>query len=84
MAAAIFVTTLACGGAISKDSALERNWGRSYETQRYLQAADPAAGQTVQPAPTMDGAASDRVMEGYREAFSPESGAQTVNIIKLR
>jgi hypothetical protein len=83
-AAALSLMAFGCTGAIQRDAALERNWGRAYETQRHLQTANPVAGQALTPAATMDGTASDLAMKAYRESFSPEEGAETVNIIKLR
>jgi hypothetical protein len=75
---------IGCAGSIPQDSSLERNWGRSFETQRHLQVANPDAGKQVKPVMAMDGASSDLVMEEYRKSFGAEGDEETVNIIKLK
>ena len=35
--------------AASEQSLLERNWGRSFETIRYMQMANPEAGKNLDP-----------------------------------
>lgn len=82
--AALMLAMTACSGSIPPDAPLERNWGRAFETQIYLQTANPEAGKTVQSVMVMDGPSSDNVMQGYRESFSSEGEEETVNIIKLR
>ena len=40
----------ACGGTpFHKDSTLNNNWGRSYETAKYNQIINPEAGKNLEP-----------------------------------
>jgi hypothetical protein len=74
------------GGNISfqDETALEKNWGRSYELQKYNQIANPDAGKTVEPATDLDGIAADNAVEKYRDSFTSGKKQETVNILKLQ
>jgi hypothetical protein len=74
----------ACSSPIPQNSMLEKNWGRSYETQLHLQILHPDAVKRADTVMVMDGAASDHATDAYRKSFSPDKKEQTVNIIKLR
>jgi hypothetical protein len=74
------------GGNISfqDETALEKNWGRSYELMKYNQIANPDAGKTVEPATDLDGIAADKAVEKYRDSFTSGKKQETVNILKLQ
>jgi len=74
------------GGNISfqDETALEKNWGRSHELQKYNQIVNLDAGKTVQPATDMDGAASANAVDRYRDSFKSGKQQETVNILKLQ
>ena len=74
------------GGNISlqDETALEKNWGRSYELQKYNQIANPDAGKTVEPATDLDGIAADNAVEKYRDSFTSGKKQETVNVLKLQ
>jgi hypothetical protein len=74
----------ACSSPVPQDSLIEKNWGRAYETQLYLQTANPEAGKQVAPVRVMEGASSDQVMDAYHKSFGEDDSGETVNIIKLR
>jgi hypothetical protein len=81
--AALILAITGCAGSIPQNSSLAQNWGRSFETQRHLQAANPEAGK--QPAVMMmDGASADTVVHKYRKSFGADDQKETVNIIKLK
>lgn len=80
----LLMAVCGCATSIPKDSPLEKNWGRSYETQRFLQTANPDAGKHSEPVMVMDGPAADQVIDAYRQSFSSENEQETVNIIKLK
>jgi hypothetical protein len=73
-----------CTGSMPRDAAIENNWGRAFETQLYLQTANPDAEKQVSPDLTMDGRSSENVMDAYRKSFTAEKTDETVNIIKLK
>jgi hypothetical protein len=73
-----------CGKGYHKESLLEKNRGRAFETQVYLQTANPDANKQAQPVMVMDGSSSDNVMKEYRKSFSTENAKETVNILKLK
>ena len=83
-AATLMLIIVGCTTPIPQDSLLEKNWGRSYETQLHLQTADPHAGKQTNTVMIMDGGSSEHAMEAYRKSFSTEKEEKTVNIIKLR
>ena len=83
-AAVLMLAMIGCASSIPADSLLEKNWGRSYETQLHLQTANQDAGKQVDPVMAMDGASSDLIMEKYRKSIGVEDIEETVNIIKLR
>jgi hypothetical protein len=84
LAVVLTLGTIGCASSIPLDSKLQKNWGRSFETQRHLQTANPEAGQQAQSTMIMDGSAADLVVEEYRKSFGSENEEETVNIIKLR
>jgi hypothetical protein len=74
------------GGNISfqDETALEKNWGRSHELQKYNQIVNPDAGKTVEPSPDLDGVAADNAVEKYRDSFTSGKKQETVNVLKLQ
>jgi hypothetical protein len=67
-----------------EETALDRNWGRSYETAKYNQLLDPDAGQNPEPIEGLDGKATDYEIEKYRDTFREKSQGEVVNILKLQ
>ena len=57
-----------CGGKplVQKDTMLERNWGRSYESAKYNQMLNPEAGKNLEPVVGTDGQTAERNIEKYR------------------
>jgi hypothetical protein len=53
----IFSVVLSCSGTTPahEQSLLERNWGRSLESMRYMQMVDPEAGKNLDPVEGLDG-----------------------------
>jgi hypothetical protein len=74
----------ACSSPIHEQSLLQKNWGRSYETQLHLQKANPDAGKQTDPILGMDGTSVDYILDAYHKSFRPENKKETVNIIKLK
>ena len=71
-----------CGGKplVQKDTMLERNWGRSYESAKYNQMLNPEAGKNPDPVIGMDGQAAEGTTEKYRKGFKEESSSKTYNL----
>jgi len=74
------------GGNISfqDETALDKNWGRSHELQKYNQIVNHDAGKTVQSATDMDGVASANAVDRYWDSFKSGKQQETVNILKLQ
>lgn len=69
------------GCANTKNSSLERNWGRSYESMVYLQTANPDAGKNRTAVEGMDGESSIIVTDEYRKTFNrPAPKKETFHI----
>lgn len=82
---ALVAFTWACGGTpFHKDSTLDKNWGRSYETAKYNQTLNPEAGKKLDPITGLDGDPSDYNTKKYKESFKKTEPKTTVNILKLQ
>jgi hypothetical protein len=77
---------LSCSGTTPthKETLLERNWGRSYETVNYMQLLNPDAEKNLEPVVGLDGNASDSNVDKYRKSFKEEGQQEIVNILKLQ
>ena len=73
-----------CIGCSPKNTPLDNNWGRSYETAKYRQIVDPEASQNLEPVVDLDGQAADANVEKYRDTFKERRRQETVNILKLQ
>ena len=67
-----------------RESLLDKNWGRSYETTKYRQMLNPDASQNLEPIVDLDGQAVDANVEKYRDSFKERRRQETVNILKLQ
>jgi hypothetical protein len=63
-----------------KDTLLNRNFGRAYETAKYNQILNPEAGKNLQPVEDLDGQLVQENMNTYREG--KEEKSQNVLTIK--
>jgi hypothetical protein len=55
-----------------KETMLDRNWGRSFESAKYNQILNPEAGKDLEPVVGLDGQAAEKNMEKYRKGFEKE------------
>jgi hypothetical protein len=77
--------TWACGGTpFHKNSTLNKNWGRAYETAKYNQILNPEAGKNLEPVTGLDGDASESNVNKYKEGFKKTEPKEVVNILKLQ
>jgi hypothetical protein len=82
---ALAALTWACGGTpFHKDSTLNKNWGRSYETAKYNQILNPEAAKNLEPVTGLDGQPSDYNVNKYKESFKKTEPREVVNILKLQ
>lgn len=82
----IVLVMFSCSGTppAYKQTLLDRNWGRSYETVRYMQIVDPDAEKNLDPVLGLDGNAANHNVKKYRETFKEKGQKEIVNIIKLQ
>ena len=75
----------ACGVTpYHRDSTLNKNWGRSYETAKYNQMVNPEPAKKVDPITGLDGVPSGHNTKKYKDSFKKTEPKTTVNILKLQ
>ena len=82
----IFLLVLGCSGTtpIQEQTLLERNWGRSLESMRYMQMVDPEAGKNLDPVEGLDGNASEHNINKYQNSFKKTEQKESTTILKLQ
>ena len=82
----IISVVLGCSGTTpaSEQSLLERNWGRSLETIRYMQMVDPEAGKNLDPVVGLDGNASVNNVDKYQNSFKETEQTESTTILNLQ
>lgn len=67
-----------------KQTDLDTNWGRSFETAKYRQMLNPDASKNLAPVFDLDGQAVEANIQKYRDTFSEERREAPVNILNLQ
>ena len=82
----IFFLVLSCSGTTPahEQSLLERNWGRSLESMRYMQMVDPEAGKNPDPVEGLEGNASENNVNKYQQSFKKTEHKESTTILKLK
>jgi hypothetical protein len=82
----ILLVVLSCSGTTPapEQSLLERNWGRSLESMRYMQMVDPDTGKNLDPVEGLDGNASENNVNKYQKSFKKTEQKQSTTILKLQ
>ena len=82
----IFLLVLSCSGTtpVHEQTLLERNWGRSLESMRYMQMVDPEAGQNLDPVEGLDGNASENNIDKYQQSFKKSEQNKSTTILQLQ
>ena len=82
----IMSVMLSCSGTTPahKQTLLERNWGRSFESMRYMQMLNPEADKNLDPVLGLDGNASDHNINKYQESFKETEQKESTTILKLQ
>ena len=76
-----------CGGkssVIQRETMLDRNWGRSYESAKYNQILNPDAGKNLEPVVGLDGQAADRNIEKYRKGEEKKKSSKEFGILTIQ
>ena len=69
MLMALAAGCLLTGCAWNQESALDQNWGRSYQAAKYNQILNPDAAKNLSPVEGLDGVAAQKAEEGYQNSF---------------
>jgi hypothetical protein len=82
----IMSAVLGCSGTTPAhdQSLLERNWGRSLESIKYMQMVDPEAGKNIDPVLGLDGNASNNNVDKYRNSFKKTDQKESTTVLKLQ
>lgn len=82
----VMAVVLSCSGTTPspEKSLLERNWGRSLESMRYMQMVDPEAGKNLDPVLGLDGNASNHNVDKYQKSFKDTEQTQSTTILRLQ
>jgi len=75
-----------CSGTIEpqRESLLDRNWGRSYESAIYNQMVNPDAHKNLNPVTGLDGTSAEYNVDKHQESFKEAEPKEIVNILKLQ
>ena len=78
---AILAVIAGCNSLPSgQDTALDRNWGRSFESAKYNQILNRDAAKKKTPPAGLDGLASEANTAKYRESFSTGAPQPAVDV----
>ena len=69
-----------CGGHAQKQTMLDKNWGKSFESAKQSQILNPEAGKDPGPVESLDGQAAERNMEQYRKDFEGKKSKEAYNL----
>jgi len=63
-----------------RETDLDKNWGRSYETAKFNQIVNPEADKNLDPVVGLDAVAAEKNMKKYRKSFEKETERPVYNI----
>jgi hypothetical protein len=72
------------GNIYQPETALDQNWGRSYETAKYNQTLNPDAGKNLKPEEGLSGVAAGSSVQKYEDSFKEKQKEEVTNILKLQ
>jgi hypothetical protein len=77
--------TWSCGiTPYHRDSTVNKNWGRSFESAKYNQILNPEAGTNLEPVTGLDGDPSDYNVNKYKESFKKTEQKEVINVLQLQ
>lgn len=77
---AIALPVLSGCNTLQKQTLVDKNWGRSYETARFSQIVNPEAGEAVVEDQGMDGVSVKDNYDKYQKGFKTETPVQVFNV----
>ena len=69
-----------CSKEFQKETKLDRNWGRSFESAKQNQILNPEAGKDSKPVVGMDGQAAEKSLEKHKKSFEKDQKKEVYNI----
>jgi hypothetical protein len=72
--------SICSGCGMYKETRLDRNWGKSFESVKTNQILNPKAGENLEPVVGLDGQAAEGAANGYHKSFKPNGSAKSVNL----
>lgn len=84
---AFCVLSLGCtqqGNIMQAETDLDRNFGRSYELQKFNQILNPDREANLDPVVGLDGGEALDAKAKYDESFKQEKTQEVVNVLKLQ
>jgi hypothetical protein len=87
VSALFLASVVSCGGSrnlFEGETALDKNWGRSYETAKYNQMVNPNAGKNLEPVVGLGGVATENTVNKYDQSFKEKKTQEVTNILKLQ
>ncbi len=69
-----------CSKEFQKETKLDRNWGKSFESAKQNQILNPEAGKDSKPVEGMDGQAAEKIIEKHKKSFERETPKEVYNI----
>ncbi len=69
-----------CSSTSHRQTLLDENWGRSFETARFHQTVNPDAPINIDPVTILDGKAAMNNLDQYQDSFKKKSKKPVVNI----
>lgn len=76
--------TTAGGNLFDPETALDQNWGRSYETAKYMQIQNPDAGARLEPVEGLGAVPVNNELKKYEDSFKAPYKEQTALGIKTQ
>ncbi len=80
---AALILTIGCSTSQQKQTLLDRNWGRSFESAKFNQTLDPDAGKIWNRLTGLAGTSAENVVRQYEGSFSGDNSAQSGYNINL-
>ena len=77
---AIALPVLSGCNTLQKQTLVDKNWGRSYETARFSQIINPEAGDAVVEDQGMDGVSVKDNYDKYQKGFKEDTPVQVFNV----
>ncbi len=71
---------ISCSKEFQKETKLDRNWGKSFESAKQNQILNPEAGKDSKPVVGMDGQEAEKIIEKHKQSFEKDQKKEVYNI----